>query len=691
MSDQPQDPVRAILDPVDLPKPVKAQLWDAFTQAADASDLQARMDRLTAPKAIKAELWDLKRSQAVSAGDAGMTGAVVTDTHTGQTAFVEGDESPEPRETASPLGVHAEIGTGVLKGAANTALGLGELFAKSGVIPGVRAESAPAIAALRQEIQPQGTPEQVGFSAEQMAEFFVPGGAAEKAAAWITSKLAPHLAQAPAAVRTLLTLLPRMATESLTTAGVTAAQGGDAKTAAVIGAAGPAVASAVGKGTAAVTGAARRVLTGHPTALEREAVAFGLQAGIPVDAATAGGSNIVKTAQKVASDSMGGASTAERFRAAQTDAFQRVGSDLAAKANAGGPAMDALRAGERVRAAITQRIESFSGAADTAYTRLRELEEKALRRIQATGGVRGPATSARPFTAVPLAVDLGPTKAAMKPIYDDLKREAELVPLMGDRGRSLTALDRLMRAPDHAPLSVADAALGEIKAVARVSDTWRRTAGQGVAAETVKHLEASVTAAARQGGPDVLRALMQGRSATIAKHEAIEVLDMLSGEPARVYGALTAGKNMSIEMLRQVRKMAPGEIKHVGRAYLEGLMDTATAEGGFGHADKLWLEWQKLGDDTKRILFPNVQHVRDLDNFFLLAKKAAENPNPSGTARAMKGLNLSSAPAMWALARVLYSPTQARSLMGIAASGNAELFTQYVGRAVAGATSQATR
>ena len=78
--------------------------------------------------------------------------------------------------------------------------------------------------------------------------------------------------------------------------------------------------------------------------------------------------------------------------------------------------------------------------------------------------------------------------------------------------------------------------------------------------------------------------------------------------------------------------MAPAELPKIGRAYLDSLLDQATSEGGFGHGAKLLASWQKLGPETKALLFKDPAYVRDLDNFFLLSKKLAANPNPSGTA-----------------------------------------------------------
>ena len=61
------------------------------------------------------------------------------------------------------------------------------------------------------------------------------------------------------------------------------------------------------------------------------------------------------------------------------------------------------------------------------------------------------------------------------------------------------------------------------------------------------------------------------------------------------------------------------------------MFSTAAAEGGFNKTQSLWNRWQNLGPQTKQVLFKNPLLIKDLDNFFLLAKKAAENPNPSGS------------------------------------------------------------
>lgn len=228
------------------------------------------------------------------------------------------------------------------------------------------------------------------------------------------------------------------------------------------------------------------------------------------------------------------------------------------------------------------------------------------------------------------AVPMQAAKENLRPILDRLLRKKELTgQLMGDEARAATALDALVSGPDHAPLSVVDAALGDLKTASRAAIPELRTSGQGVAAQAVKELEALVQARAKDAGVwDDLRA---GRDATIAKWSAAETLDALRAEPVQTFRALTQNADAAVEKLQAVKKIAPGEMPKIGRAYLENMLDLATSEGGFGREARLWADWQKLGDSTKALIFPDAELRSALDKFFLVGKKMAENPNPSGT------------------------------------------------------------
>lgn len=382
---------------------------------------------------------------------------------------------------------------------------------------------------------------------------------------------------------------------------------------------------------------------------EQAAVQFGESRGVPLDAATATGRPVVAIGQKRVSDSMGGAGIAEKVKGQQAAALERVGGELAVQAHP--KAVDPVGAGQGVRDAVTGRIQQLHGEATTAYETLRKIESST------PAQTRAPHPGA-PFQSMKMAVDVRPARTALEPLYKQLMREKELVGvLQGGKARALTALDALITGPDFAPLSVVDGALGELKAMARGAEMPElRTGGQATAAEAVKHLDAQVVATARQAGPNVIKALEDGRAATRAKYQSAEVLDTLSAEPRKIFDMLTTRKDGAVERLRAVAREAPAELPKIGRAYLEDLLQRATAEGSFGHADALFSEWQKLGAETKRLIFKDPKLVANLDSYFLLAKRIAQNPNPSGTARVMTFFNLGSTIPSYALAQLFYSP-----------------------------------
>ncbi len=335
------------------------------------------------------------------------------------------------------------------------------------------------------------------------------------------------------------------------------------------------------------------------------------------------------------------------------------------------------------RAEIQDQIERYMGGGQETVATKAALEvarkryqgNPAISRpemdLETTGDVPTRHEAARQQTgAMNLAVDLRAAKTALRPIYERLKREGELAPLMGGKADGLRALDRLVNGPDHAPLSVVDGALGDLKSMARgASMPELRTAGQGTAAFAVQQLEKLVRARALAAGPEVLQALEEGRSATKAKAEVGDVLETLREEPIAAFRQLTAPKDAGIKMLRAVRDVAPMKMQDVARAWLEQQLTLARQEGGFGHADRLWSDWNKLGPETKQILFAAPGQTEALDRFFLLAKRIAENPNPSGTAHTMTAFNVLGQIPMYALAKMLYTARGVEAIRGWVRAG----------------------
>lgn len=435
------------------------------------------------------------------------------------------------------------------------------------------------------------------------------------------------------------------------------------------------------RGAAAAPGMLRRganaVLSKPPAAPLADAVAFARANDIPVDAATATGRPIVASIQKKVSDSMGGAGTAEAFKAQQSNRLATVGEQLAEKANAApmqgplqpgatrpnvpGPSVTPETAGLQAQNAVRGVVRDQNAAASTAYDSLRSIEEQPQH--QRTVTLEKPDGPAQVPMALP--VDLRALKSAASETYTRLMDEADVAPLMGQKAEAARILHRLVTGPDYVPLSVADGALGELKSFIRADNPDLRTSGQAALVDATKQLDAQVVGTARAAGPDAVKALQTGRTATKAKYIAADILDGLergSGEPVQAFNRLTAPRDASIGQLRELATQAPEALPQIGRAVMDGLMDRATADGGFQHAAAVRSQWNKLGQETKLLLFKDPGYITNVDNFFRLAEKVAENPNPSGTARIANLFNVASAAVGYPVSKLLYSDTGSKLL-----------------------------
>src|SRR6185369_2922289 len=155
---------------------------------------------------------------------------------------------PEPQGERGLKG----LGLGAVKGALNTVSNVGGLFNKvSSRIPDslLATPFAPAVMAAKtvgaignklapykENFKPQGTAEKVGYGAEQVGEFFIPGGAVSRVGK--AAELGIGATKLPKLVQTGLKLGAIAGLEGGSAAGVTALQGGtpkDIKTAGITG------------------------------------------------------------------------------------------------------------------------------------------------------------------------------------------------------------------------------------------------------------------------------------------------------------------------------------------------------------------------------------------------------------------------------------------------------------------------
>lgn len=572
------------------------------------------------------------------------------------------------------------IGVGISKGISEGPRTVARLVhAIPGVSAGVDAMygtpglSQRAMSAWGDALQAENTPESVGKMGEQIAETLIPSNAIRAAGTALVTKSAP---MAKVIGKGAADLLPRVGVEAAAGGTMAAYQGGDPTAGAVLSGAIP-VAGKMGRGVVnTVLGGVRH------TPAEAAAVKFAQANNIPLDAATATGRPIVSIVQKRVSDSLGGAGVAEAAKGAQDTALSRVGGEIASKISP--KTVTAEQAGRGIQKAVESVINRYATAADVAYDTLRQIEAapSSLRTVR----MKVPMTDAAGVTKaemvtlqMPLPVDLKKVKAMLKPIYDQMNRQ--MPPTVRDASKGYASLKAIMESPDYMPASVIDTDLSQIKSIVREAVLpGLRNRSQGLAAAAVKELDAAVQKAVSEGGPDAIGALKAGRSATLAKYGVADVFKELRDEPVQVFQRATWANDAGIDQLRRLAKVAPAEMPKIGRAYVDGMLAKATGEGGFDHAKALWSQWQKLGPETKKVLFTQ-PHRQDLDNFFLLAKNIADNPNPSGTARVMTAFNLMNTIPSYALAKVLYSPSGVRQLTRGITTGNQSQVLTALGRA----------
>jgi hypothetical protein len=380
--------------------------------------------------------------------------------------------------------------------------------------------------------------------------------------------------------------------------------------------------------------------------MERAAVDYGIASGINVPAGTATGNTFVKVLQAGAEHTPGGSLVADAQKTKIADQMAAHGRKLASQVDPNAVVPETAGAG--VRSELTQSAEASAKRADQAYDAVRQVEAdpQHTRNVQ-TGtkveDVVDPVTGQTSSQTVPvmedvpLPVELGAFKQQLKPVYAHMAQWWE--PARRNASAGFQAIRSILEGPDAVPASVAEIGLGGLKQLAREGDP--RNAG--LAKMIIPELQKTIDDAVHTADPQALQALHEGRANTAVQYGTKGVLDKLRTEPVQAFGQLTYARDAGINFLRDVAKEAPGELPKVGRAYLENLMDTATEGGGFRHGDKLYGEWQKLGPETKKLLFQNPAMIENLDKFFLLTKKMAEQVNPSRSGLTAGGLAMGAA------------------------------------------------
>ena len=340
----------------------------------------------------------------------------------------------------------------------------------------------------------------------------------------------------------------------------------------------------------------------------------------------------------------GSAGRAQGFYEGQEGDIARQGDQLAQQPSP--ISTNTVGAGQGIQDRLQQRIVRLRNFSDRLYDDVRGKAAQAQQTVQTgttASKILGP--NGQPLQVPVLAtfdapVDLTQVRGPLQSIYDNLKQNMPIV--QQNSSPAFQALAQLVTSDaTHMSAMDFDKFLGAVKAVSRDgSSPYLTDVSQSLARQVIKQGEAGLNKALLTAGPDVPARLKSARNGVKAYYQTADMLSELPDEPASLYDYMAKGGDRALTTLQALSKVAPKELKTVGRTYLEGLLDQATNEGGFGRADGVKAAWRRMGPETKQMLFGS-QLTTDLDNFMLGSKTLLKNLNASGTAHsalAMGGL-----------------------------------------------------
>jgi len=256
-------------------------------------------------------------------------------------------------------------------------------------------------------------------------------------------------------------------------------------------------------------------------------------------------------------------------------------------------------------------------------------------------------------------IDITRSKKDLRPLYDDLSK---LMPeAQRQNSPGYTALKEIIEGDKVMDAETLDKNLGAIKAlIRRAGKDFLPSRSQGIAAQVVGSLEKEVTDAYGKAGGGALAKLWQARRGVKDYHEVNEILASLPDEPGALYARLVQGSDKRLNLLKDLQQYAPKEVQQIGNTFIQGLVEKLTANGQIGRAEGVLADWNRLGPETKKILFGNQEQANMFHRFLLTVQELNKMRNPSGTAKATAALSsilsVGKGAKNYALAKILMEP-----------------------------------
>jgi hypothetical protein len=369
-------------------------------------------------------------------------------------------------------------------------------------------------------------------------------------------------------------------------------------------------------------------------AIQQEALGYLQREGVPLRAGQLTGSRFLQANEATAAHEPFSSQAAEAHAVQQAEALQRVAGRLGEQAYP--TPVSPYEAGQEAASALQSQISDLNEQENTAYERAwrdadnpqfsKEVPIRTDFRQDPTGRTELVPTMGK--VAMPVDVRW------MKLIANQELPKLEYLPAAEQaQSAAVSIFKKILAGNDYISAPQAEEALKGLKGEARgAASPELRTYSQGMAAGMIPKLQAGIDSALAEADPAATEALQSGRRLHFQKMQIADIADKLRQEPVQAFNQMTMRQDAGVDLLKKVADRAPDIMPRLGRAWLDNVIDRASREGDWRSAQTILNNWFNLGDQTKRLMFPDATLRQNLDRFFLGQKVANVPINPSGTA-----------------------------------------------------------
>ena len=477
-------------------------------------------------------------------------------------------------------------------------------------------------ARLGKQLQPTNPSQQAGYGAEQFLEFFVPTGTGEvKAAAtaprWVKMLVEAGKAAVDIGMKTFAQT--KDPTAALKAAGI----------AAPLGAAGGLLSRAT------VTEGVQSRLSPKESA----SIAEVQSRGVPTTLGDVTGNKVAKVAEQKLGFTPGAMGPMAAHQAEKVEAGSRELAKI--PASMPGKVASEVEAGMGVESGVRGHITDLKKEADAAYDTVRTEARAARKSVQVgtkDSAVIDPSTG-QPFQTpvmgdVEFPVQMTPVRNSLRPYYDELT--GRLPQTVREASPGYAALKRIVEGEEGQVDALdLDKDLSTVKGFLRRYGAGLKDQSGRYSAAVVKQLEDGVQQAIGSESQGALAALQTGRNAVRQYHAADELLSRLlpkNASPSVIYDRLTQTSGRLLPDLKELNRIAPGEVETVAKTYMQGLTNEIMANGRLQRLQTGLNNLRRLQPEVRDVLFGKAQSAK-IDNFLQGLMDIGADTNPSGTGK----------------------------------------------------------